>query len=362
MKSSILGPFVVCVAAVSLYACNANPATPVAPTPAETSGPDGTTLKATAPTPQSPVNNEKIQTAVLTLSASAATLEHESSTPVTLQYRFQVLTPANTVVVDELASGTTYAVTAPLADDTRHTWRVRAEAQGQAGPWSATASFVTRDPALLNDPLTNGQTVGSPIGGTFCPGDPRCPAGVAGWMSTSCTDAINYDLPTCDDCTMEFDITNIGKGEGVACGNDVKFVSMARAGDFGSFGAFRDSPWKVQLIQRADGAGTELEIVWRNGKASEHGNPGDHRIKMPRGSGGPDFRDTSVFHFVLKWTPGGYHISVGTDGGAPVPYLIDGFGSHPYAPPNFRVQLGCSPRGESFPSAIYRNVRIYRNR
>jgi hypothetical protein len=365
MKSSILFPSLVCVAAVGVYACNAKPATPVAPTPAETSAPDGSTLKASAPSAQSPVNDEKIQTAVVVLRAGAATLQYESPTPVNLQYRFQVMGPGGSVVHEQLVNGTTYEVTATLVDDARHTWRVRAEAQGEAGPWSSTASFVTRDPALINDPLTNGQTVGSPIGGTFCPGDPRCPAGVSGWMSTSCTDGLNYDIPTCDDCTMEFDITNIGKGEGVACGNDVKFVSMARAGDFGSFGAFRDSPWKVQLIQRADGAGTELEIVWRNGKASEHGNPGDHRIKMPRGSGGPNFRDTSVFHFVLKWTagpPGGYHISVGTDGGPQVPYLIDGFGSHPYAPPNHRVQLGCSPRAESFPSAVYRNVRIYRNR
>jgi hypothetical protein len=360
MKSSVLFPFVVCVAAVSVYACNAKPATPVAPTPTETAAADGSTLKASAPSAQSPTNNEKIQSATIVLAAGTATLQYESDTPIQLQYRFQVLR-GSAIVDDALVNGTTYEVRATLADDTPHTWRVRAEAQGQAGPWSSTASFITRDPALVVDPLTNGQTVGSPIGGTFCPGDPRCPAGVAGWMSTGCSSGMNYDIPTCDDCTVEFDITNIGKREGVAaCGNDLKLLSMARAGDFSGFGPFRDSPWKVQLIQRNDGDGTGMEIIWRNGKASENGNPGDHRIKLT--SGGPDFRDSSVFHFVVKWTPGGYHISFGTNGGPQVPYLIDGFGSHPYAPPNHRVQLGCTPRGESFPSAVYRNVRIYRNR
>jgi hypothetical protein len=343
---------VVCAAAVGAYACNAKPATPVAPTPTETSAADGSTLKASAPSTQSPVNNEKIQTPTVTLRAGGATLQYESSASVPLQYRFQVRNPGNAVVVDALVNGTTYEVAAGLADDTQHTWRVRAEAQGQAGPWSSNASFVTRDPALVVDPLTNGRTVGRQIGGRFIQGQ--------GWQSTSTTSGIDYDIPTCDDCTMEFDITNIGKGEGVCCGNDLKFISMAPADDFGSFQAFRDSAWKMQLIQRADGDGTGLEIIWRNGEAEEHGNPGDHRIKMI--DGGPDFRDTSVFHFVLKWNAGGFHISVGENGGPQEAYLVDGFGGIPYAPPNHRIQLGCTPRAESFPAAVYRNVRIFRNR
>jgi hypothetical protein len=352
MKRSILFPFAVCALAAAVYACNAKPATPVAPTPADTSGPDGSTLKANAPSAQSPVNDEKMQTATVVLRAGAATLQFESATPVQLQYRFQVLNPANNVVVNALVSSTTYEVTAELADDTRHTWRVRAEVAGEAGPWSSSASFVTRDPALVVDPLTNGRTVGQQIGGRFIPG--------TGWQSTSTTSGINYLIPTCDDCTMEFDITNIGKGEGVCCGNDLKFLSMAPEGDFSSFGAFRDSPWKMQLIQRADGDGTGLEIIWRNGAADEHGNPGDHRIKM--NGGGPDFRDTVVFHFVVRWDPSGFNISVGANGGPQVEYLEDGFGGIGYAPPNHLIQLGCTPRAESFPAAIYRNVRIYRNR
>lgn len=344
--------FAVSVLAAGVYACNAKPATPVAPSPSDNAASDGSTLKASAPTAQSPNNNEKIQSGVIVLRAGAAALQFESATPVTLQYRFQVLNPGGTVVDNALVSSTTYEVQAQLADDTPHTWRVRAEAQGEAGPWSSAASFVTRDPALVVDPLTNGRTVGNQIGGRFVAGQ--------GFMTQTVRDGIDYDIPTCEDCTVEFDITNIGKGEGQCCMADLKFLSMGDANAFGSFGAFRDHEWKMHLIQRADGDGTGLEIIWRNGGTDPEGNPGDHRIKMS--GGGPDFRNSSVFHFVVKWTPAGYNISVGTNGGPQVEYLEDGFGGYPYAPPNHRVQLGNVPRGESIPGAIYRNVRIVRNR
>jgi hypothetical protein len=77
--------------------------------------------------------------------------------------------------------------------------------------------------------------------------------------------------------------------------------------------------------------------------------------------GGPNFQNSSVFHFVVEWSPGGYYISVGTNGGPQVPYLVDGFDGIPYAPPNHRISLGCYPRGESFRGAIFRNVKIYPN-
>ena len=353
MTHRIPSLFAVCAITAAVSACgDAKPATPVAPTPAENSAPDGSTLKTSAPAAQSPANNETINTAVVVLRAGAATLQYQSAAPVTLQYRFQVMNPAGAVVDNALVSGTTYEVAATLEDDTRHTWRVRAEAEGQAGPWSSAASFVTRDPALVVDPLVNGRTVGRQIGGRFIEGQ--------GWMSLSLNDGIDYDIPTCADCTVEFDVTNIGKGEGYSFQRDLKFLSMGDADTFGSFGAFRDHEWKMHLIQRADGDGTGLEIIWRNGGTDPEGNPGDHRIKMT--GGGPDFRNSSVFHFVVKWTPGGYNISVGTNGGAQVEYLADGFGGYPYAPPNHRIQLGCVPRGESLPNAIYRNVRVYRNR
>jgi hypothetical protein len=350
MTRRILNLLAVCALAGVAYACDTAKPNPAAPTPTENAGPSGTTLKASAPTVQTPVNDTKMTSETVVLTAGGATLQFQSETPVTLQYRFQVFNSAGTMVEDALVSGTTRTVAAALVDGVRHTWRVRAETQGEAGPWSSTASFLTRDPSLVLDPLTNGRTVGRQIGGVFIPG--------VGWQSQHPSNGIDYNIPTCDNCTIEFDITNIGKGEGVCCGNDLKFLSMGHAPDFSDFQSFRDHDWKMHMIQRADGDGTGLEMIWRNGDGGE-GNPGDHRVKMT--CCGPDWRDSSVFHFVVRWTPAGYHVSVGTNGGPQVPYMEDGFGGVGYNPPNHRVQLGCVPRGEGFPSAIYRNVRIYRN-
>jgi hypothetical protein len=260
------------------------------------------------------------------------------------------MTTAGVIVDQALVNDTTWQVAATLLPNTIYNWRARAEYQGEAGPWSTSSSFITEDPAIVNDPLTNGVTVGSRIGGVFVAGQ--------GWQARSTSDGIDYNIPTCDSCTVEFDITNIGKGEGVCCNADLKFLSMGDSNAFGNFSAFRDHDWKMHVVQRADGDGTGLEIIWRNGGVG-NGNPGDHRIKML--GGGPDFRNSSVFHFVVKWTRSGYNISVGTNGGPQDEYLSDGFGQYAYAPPNHRISLGCYPRNETISGAIYRNVKVIKN-
>ncbi|PWT79875.1 MAG: hypothetical protein C5B57_13145 [Blastocatellia bacterium] len=324
------------------------PATPVAPTSPSSSAPDGSTLKATPPSPQSPINDQQLTTAQVMLVTGASTAQFADGVP--LQYRFQVFNAANVLVQDSgVVGGTSWPVTATLQGRQRYMWRTRAEYQGAFGPWSPVVSFIAAETALVFDPLTNGTTVGQQRGGFFTG---------QGWQSGARDSGIDYDIPTCSSCTVEFDITNIGKGEGVCCNADLIFLSMADAGSFAGFGPFRDTPWKMHLKQRADGDGTGFDIVWRNGGVGG-GNPGDHRIKVP--GGGPDYRSSSVFHFVVQWSEAGYNISVGTDGGPQVQYMADGFGGIPYSPPNHRVSLGCYPRGESFPSAIYRNVKISKN-
>src|SRR2546423_7292466 len=122
-----------CALATSVLACSsANPATPVAPS---TTGPstaaDGSTLKVTAPTAVSPANDQKLTSSVVDLTARGSEMQFPSATPVALQYRFQVFNAAGALVENALASGTTYRVTATLEPNQRHTWKVRAEAQGQ---------------------------------------------------------------------------------------------------------------------------------------------------------------------------------------------------------------------------------------
>ena len=326
-----------------VVACTSSkPATPVAPTnTGSTAAPDGSTLKVTAATIQSPTNDQRLTTDVALLAAGPATGVFASGLP--LQYRFELRNPANAVVQDALVSATSFQVTATLVPNTRYTWRVRPEYQGEAGPWSGTGSFITRIPFLINDPLTNGTTVGQQIGGRFLAGQ--------GWQSLGLTDGIDYDFVTpCIDCTLEFDATNFGGQEGFPFAKDLKWVSMGDGNAFGNFGAFRDHPWKMHLIQRADYP-TGMEIIWRNGGTNASGgDPGDHRIKL---TDTPiSFSSSRVYHFKLDWGLFGYIISVNG-----IEVLEDGW-DHWFEPPNFRIELGCIPRGESFVGIIYRNVTL----
>ena len=68
----------------------------------------------------------------------------------------------------------------------------------------------------------------------------------------------------------------------------------------------------MHFKQRADGDGTGSDMVWRNGGVGDL-NPGDHRIKLT--CCGPDYRNSSVFHWKIKWSPSGYDVQYSQDGG-----------------------------------------------
>ncbi len=342
MKRRTLALFSVCALVAGVLACStAKPATPVAPTSGgANAAADGSTLKASAVAPQSPINDQKLTSAVVVLTTNASTPQFAAGVP--LQYRFQVMNAANAIVDQALVNSPSFAVTAVLAPNSRHTWRARPEYQGEAGPWSTTASFITEDPAIINDPLTDGRTVGRRAGGQFVPG---------GWQSLSLTDGIDYDVADgCITCRLEFDATNFGAQEGFAFAKDVKWVSMGDPGAFGDFNAFRDHPWKMHLVQRADYP-TGMEIIWRNGGVNDKGgDPGDHRIKLL--STPITFSSSRVYHFRLDWGIYGYKIAV--DG---IEVMSDGW-NHWFEVKPLRVELGCIPRADSFVGIVYRNVRL----
>jgi hypothetical protein len=254
---------------------------------------------------------------------------------------------------------TTWLPPSELIPDFLYYWHARATNGTITSEWSKTETFKTQNKGFFNgqnvyDPLTNGVTVGRRVGGHFVPGDN------GGWQADGLYDALDYDMsPTCQSCRVEFDATNFGRGEGTPISIDVKWFSMGDIGSWGSFGAFRDSPWKMHLEQRSDGDGTGMQVIWRNGstETTSGGDMGDHRGKFL--SGGPPFHSSQVFHFVIEWTQTTYSISI--NGVRYFPGAGDSgvFRSgNPYAPPNHRIELGCTPRGESMPGARYRKVRI----
>jgi len=320
----------VCALVTSVVACSSSqPAAPVAPSnTGPTSAADGSTLKVTAAGVQSPVNDQRLTADVVTLSATPSVGTFAPGLP--LQYHFQVFNGANAVVQEAVVNTTTWNVTAALVGNARYTWRVRSEYQGQAGSWSGVGSFITREPFLLNDPLTTGTTIGHRVGGRFVSG---------GWQSASLTDGIDYDIATCHDCRLEFDATNFGGQEGLPFAKDLKWVSMGDANAFGDFGVFRDHPWKMHLVQRADYP-SGIEIIWRNGGTDANGgDPGHHRIKLT--STPLSFSSTQVYHFTLDWGLFGYSVAVNG-----LTVLEDGW-DHWYEPPNMRISLGCYPRAET---------------
>ena len=366
---SVLSAAALIAGLIGVTACQKSQAlTPTVPTAGTVTPADGSTLKASAPLPQSPVGDARVDgSTALTLTAGSASLTYGGSAA--LQYRFQLLNDAGALVQDSgLRTAPNWAPTAALDFDKRYQWQVRAETSDGAGPWSARASFLSPNGGFIRgkevfDPLTNGRTVGIQNGGHFVTG------ANGGWESGSLSDSLDYDIATCDACKVEFDVTNFGAGEGMSISTDVKWFSMGDRSAWGGFQAFRDHPWKMHIEQRSDGDGTGMQLIWRNGAADADtgGDPeyGDHRGKFL--TGGPAFGhsfDNKVWHFVIEWTRTTYKVSIGQTGG-PLTELFpargsSGFfgGGHAYAPPNHRIELGCMPRGESMIGARYRNFKV----
>lgn len=161
-------------------ACSKNSPAPVAPTSAEPgisdAAADGSTLKATAPTPQSPVNNAQPDGLVFTAGASTGRFV----SGLTFWYELEIKNAGGTTVCTNPAvpaSGSTVTIqpTCTLEFDAPHTWRMRAVHQPTGssavaiGPWSAAASFRSPTGGYIRgnevfDPLTNGRTVGEVVG------------------------------------------------------------------------------------------------------------------------------------------------------------------------------------------------------
>lgn len=247
----------------------------------------------------------------------------------------------------------------------KYYWHARATNGTVTTDYSKIETFVTKNVGFFDratpniyDPLTNGVSVGNAIGGHFVTSE--------GWQADSYSDGINYDIGTCNDCSVEFDVTNFGNGLGNPA--DLKWLSMGDAPAMnGGFTTFRDSPWKMHLEQRGDGDGTGMKLIWRNGcNGCGDSDPGDHtQINPPNKAGGPDWRDSKVFHFKFTWTPKSFSIVVSeVVNGQQVnarEWFSGFFDGGSYSPPNHRISLGCYPREETEKFARWRNVRIYHN-
>lgn len=107
--------------------------------------PDGSTLKATAPTVQSPANDVTLDDLTPVFRFANAQGVHVS---VALGHEVELLTSGNQrVALMQVATGngqSTHTYPGTLDMDTPYQWRARATFQGHPGPWSSMATFRTR--------------------------------------------------------------------------------------------------------------------------------------------------------------------------------------------------------------------------
>jgi len=145
-------------------ACSQSPQSPVSPSVAAGSAeanPDGSLLKVTAPTPLSPENGAVTEGVRPTVTFGNSSGRFAS---VALGYRVQVFDGAGNSIAEILVaqdpSGqTSLAAEADLGNDLEYRWRVRAEFQGEAGPWSPTWTFKTPPRVTIG---ASGGNVGPP--------------------------------------------------------------------------------------------------------------------------------------------------------------------------------------------------------
>jgi len=135
-------------AVVLTAACAQNPESPVSPTAAagaSAANPDGSTLKVNAPTPLFPVDGATVDTRRPTVVFTNASGRF---TAAAFEYRIQLFDGAGALIgetiVGQGAGGQTSVDSAgDLNSGVDYRWRVRAESEGQAGPWSNVWSFRT---------------------------------------------------------------------------------------------------------------------------------------------------------------------------------------------------------------------------
>ena len=119
---------------------------------------DGSTLKVSAPVPQSPISNVEVE--VLTPTLTVANAQSPFVSGINFDHEFQVyrvepnggLTPVDSGTVPQGVGATSYVVENPLNDDTPHQWTARAVFQESHGPWSEMVAFRTNVPITILEP------------------------------------------------------------------------------------------------------------------------------------------------------------------------------------------------------------------
>lgn len=322
----------VCLSAI-LTACSSTP-NPVAPNdvPVEAAGPSGETLKIAAPTTVSPVGGAQAAAALVLVVGNVNGTY--ANFPVTYRYEIRAANGGVAAAGTAPAAGgtsTSIPVSASLAFDTNHTWRVRAEFSGEFGPWSADASFRSSAGGYIQaseifDPLTTGKTVGGVEGPvTFVPG--------VGARLESNLSYIAYELPvTLQEGEYSFMATNVDEGNS---GDKSKVMSMGEG-----FGDVTDNDYRMTLeVRGRDYQGVPGTISYRiiTGDAREemHRITDADRVEI-------NWNRSDWYFFRMQWANGTarYEIRHQSATGPIIAAQTKATSGHPYRPVPHVIYIG----------------------
>ena len=347
----------ICLISMTVAACSDDKAaTPTQPTQQPPAAPP--TL--TAPSSDTPEDDQQLDTLRPTLRIANATSNQTGAKT----YEFQVsdssdfaamsasgyarvfkLVSAKAGIPEDGSGKTSFDVTDDLQPTTRFYWRARVRQGTTDGPWSSTRSFKTQiqgynRPGELYDPLTNGQTVGVPVGNIqVIPGK--------GFQVLSNDSHVRYQLAQTL-TSGEFSLEAEGINNDTP-GDKTKILSM-----YDGNGDITTSDYRFTVEKRDGGI-----IAWRfiaGGDCCQIDTVGGERVPV-------GFSPSQTYGFKAAWG-GGFNLKIYAGGlsGAKVYDFGKGVGGT-YAPQPHFGYLG-SPIGRAGPNdasvvgAIYRNVYI----
>jgi hypothetical protein len=348
---------VVCSAAALLalaVACSKSSPNPASPTSTQevagAANADGSTLKATAPTPVSPINGAQPDSVVLVAGKSTGKF-----VDLPLSYQFQIRS-GSTIVYDSGVVGGSgagpnqvqFTPSVGLTPDTAYTWRARAAYQNAVGPWSADASFKAPVGGYIRgnelyDPLFGGRTVGTISGPTQWTSD--------GLKLLGHDSIVIYQLPV-----------TLTAGE---------FGLMVKGADEGSEGD------KSKIFSMQQGADTDIttnsyRFTGELRGANYGGGPGSISCRLIAGDGisrdcdrsQKNFDSQRWYFWRVKWDAGGsFTMEVRLDGptGAVIYSNTKGLGGKVYKPTPHFLYLGApigraGPMDATLPGGTYKNI------
>jgi hypothetical protein len=257
----------VALVGATMTACSGSPQTMLSPTGSDpvnlALNPDGSSLKASAPSGLSPGGGDTLDTVRPTLTFTAATARFQGAA---LDHELQIVNANDQVVYSSGSVSSPHGVPTDLSYGDNFWWRVRARVGDQFGPWSAYAQFRTPDPPSLA-PVPSGGGGVLPFAppaecGPFGPGDRfACASAVA---------ALSIEWQRCR------------AGSGLGCHRFTRQVGNALA-------AF-DPAWTLIMAQpgghacNCGGCGPSDGTMFREDTVVHNGN---RVFDMILGAGGP---------------------------------------------------------------------------